>query len=66
MKTETEIRAEIQKLEAIATDLRNRGSRPYPILGAVSALRWVIGEGVDSRIDGLTRRPGCEPVKRAF
>jgi len=44
MKSESEVREEIKKLEAIAADLWSGGSTPYPIMGALSALKWVIGE----------------------
>jgi hypothetical protein len=50
MKSETEIRAEITTLEAIADEVRRSGGKPYPVLGALSALRWVIGDPLGWRM----------------
>jgi hypothetical protein len=65
MKTESEIRAEIQKLKAIAADPRNVGIKPYPLLGAISALRWVLDQGIencDTRLERSAR--SINPAER--
>jgi len=48
MKTESEIQEEIENLEAIAADVRSGGSKPYPLMGAISALRWVLDQGTEN------------------
>jgi len=68
MKTESEIREEIDKLEGIAANLRNSGTKPYPIMGALSALRWALNEGVGNCSAGLesSAPEGREPISQSL